>query len=485
MIKGALLFLGFFTVALLVYCNGFHIPYFYDDYEHIFFHPSSEIFKSFFHANAYAHFYRPFERSILAIIQTFWQWNTFPIRIFHLFLHSIGAYFVYHVLRTWKVNALCSFAGALFLLVSQLSVYAVASNDSQSQIEGALFSAISLWLLYRYLGNRKENRSKYYLSLLAFFLALVSKETSAGLLLGIPFVIFAMHKEWVSRVRQTIKIFLPYGICFGLYFLLRIYAGAGAPSIGNSGYTFYFGINIFRNAGLLLVQAIVPISSLSIAQDFFEKDYFRLGVIVIYTAMALLVFGYGLWKSERRNIIIGLCVLIFCSWIPVLFLNATNELYPYNMVLYLGALFGISAEYYFVALPNRARVAQTAIAIIFIASLLTNIWGTNEKTSGMKELGDRAAAFLPQIISIAPRMPHGSTLYLVNPKTLLFEYSQFSMRGFRVIAGADSIVKYYSNRADFQYDLCDSAECISQMMKHTGIAFTYDVSTLQLYPWHP
>jgi hypothetical protein len=80
-------------------------------------------------------------------------------------------------------------------------------------------------------------------------------------------------------------------------------------------------------------------------------------------------------------------------------------------------------------------------------------------------------------------MPQSSVLYLVNPQGSEFEYSQFMMRGFRVIAVADNIVKYYANRPDFQYDICDSTECISEMNSHPGIAFTYDPATLKLYPW--
>jgi hypothetical protein len=236
---------------------------------------------------------------------------------------------------------------------------------------------------------------------------------------------------------------------------------------------------VFRNLGLFFVQAILPVSSLAAARAVYYKEYALLMAMLLYTGLFAYFFVCGLLRSPRRNLVIGLSVLAFCSWCPALFLGWMNELYPHNSILIIAALFGISAEYY-LSSKNTQLFRYTAI-LLFIGALLTNTIGTNEKTMGMSELGSRAEAFLPQIISSAKELPEHQTMYLVNPDGATFEYSQFSMRGFRVVAGCDSLVRYYAKRPDFQYYISDSTNCAAEMKNSPGLAFTYDPATLQMY----
>ncbi|MDP4237403.1 MAG: hypothetical protein Q8919_13230, partial [Bacteroidota bacterium] len=445
-------FIGFIVLAAFVYRNGFHIPYFYDDYEHVFTHPGFDLFGSFLQANGYAHFYRPLEKILLSVVQMQWGWDTFPIRILHILLHASGALLVFHALRTWKMNTISAAAGAIFMIVSQLCVYAVASNDSQSQLEGALFSALALWLLYRYTNQAHHHVWKYVASVGCFLLALFSKETSAGLLIAIPFVINAQgdSRQPISkRIQKMLLLLTPYAICFLIYWVLRLNAGGSTAAFGATSYSFHFGLNVFRNLGLFFVQAILPVSSLAAARAVYYREYALLTVMLLYTGLFAYFFICGLLRSPRRNLVIGLSVLAFCSWCPALFLGWMNELYPYNSIPIIAALFGISAEYYLSS--RKTPFIRSAAMLLFLGVLITNAIGTNEKTMGMSELGSRAEAFLPQVISSAKELPEHETLYLVNPDGPTFEYSQFSMRGFRVVAGCDSLVRYYATRPDFQY----------------------------------
>lgn len=485
MLKRILLFLGFFALAAFVYRNGLRIPYFYDDYEHVFINPASEIFHSFFQANGFAHFYRPIERSVLALSQAVWGWDTLPIRLFHLLLHAAGAMLVFHSLRTWKVSNICAFSGAALKIVSQLCVYAVASNDTQSQLEGALFSAFSLWLLYRYFAGDNNNSWKYALSILTFFLALLSKETSAGLLLGIPFLIFSLEHHsgnFQKRIQKTFLLFLPYGICFLIYWLIRISAGGSVPVVGSGSYSFHAGINLLKNPGLFIIQELLPVSSMSVAEALQNKEYLPLVLMILFTGIFALLFGYGLRRSPRRKVIGGICLLMILSWFPALFLGSISELYPYNSIIYLGALFGIAAEYYWLGISGRSKVLGIGTCTIFLAALISHSIAVDKKTSGMKTLGDRAEIFLPQIISLEKTLPLNTVMYLVNPKDSSFEYTQFAMHGFHVLAGCDSLVRFYAHRPDFQYFIGDSAECSESMKYYPGIAFTYDRETLRIYP---
>jgi hypothetical protein len=262
--------------------------------------------------------------------------------------------------------------------------------------------------------------------------------------------------------------------------MLRIHVGGSLPVIGMAGYSFHFGVNILKNLGLFIVQGLLPVSSMAVMRAIRYREYFQIAAIVFFTGFLAIIFVYGLWKSPRRKIIVAICSLMFCSWFPAILLNSISELYPYNSVLYLGALFGIALEYYWIS--ERSIIFRLSASAVFFAAIITNAVGVNEKTSSMKVLGDRAAAFLPQIIKQARTLPKNYVMYLVNPGRPIFEYSQFSMRGFLVISGCDSLVRFYAKRPDFQYFIGDSAECAENMKDNPGFAFTFDTTTQRIYP---
>src|SRR4051812_10229850 len=144
MLKRVLLFAGLFILALLVYRNGLHIPYYADDYQRVFTNPKEAAAQAFTEANYSDHSYRPLETAALGLIQNIWGWDTFPFRLLNLFFHAAGAFLVFHALRYWKVNIWSAFAAAIFVIVSQAGAAAVLGNDTESQITGAFFSALSI-----------------------------------------------------------------------------------------------------------------------------------------------------------------------------------------------------------------------------------------------------------------------------------------------------------------------------------------------------
>ncbi len=479
-----MLFVGLFVCAVLIYRNGLHIPYYADDYQRVFTNPGEALSQSFSEANFYDHSYRPLETAVLAFVQINWDWDTLPFRLINILLHAAGALLVFHALRFWKINIWCAYGAALFVIVSQLSAAAVLGNDTQSQITGSLFSALSLWLLYRYKVQSKNTYWRYALSVLVFFLALISKETSSGLSLAIAFLAFAIQpkQNFSLRLKRASLIVLPYALCGIVYWILRMNAGSASPSFGDEHLSLRLGMNIPMNIGLFFFQSILPVSSMTLMKALHYKEWLMLTGILFFTAIFIAVIGYGIRKSSHKSLVKGLCIIIICSWIPAILLNHIGELYAYNSIFYIAVIFAIGAEYYIKMFVLRSKQIFVAAILLLIAVGISNSIGVNEKASSMKIQGDRAAIFLPQIISFAKKMPSHQWMYLVSPKDTSFEYSMFAIHGFRVSGLSDSLVRFFSERPDVRVYPGDSSECAQVAKQFSGVAFTYDPLTLHIYP---
>jgi hypothetical protein len=490
-IKRVLLFFGLFALTVLLYRNGLHIPYYNDDYQRVFIHPKEAIFEGFLTANQYDGFYRPIEQLVLATIQFEWGWDTFPVRLLHFLIHAAIALLVFHILRAWKVPPGCALAASVFIIVSQLSVYAVASNNSMSQMLATLFSALSLWLLYRSFiaQGSKDKRWNYIFSVVFFFAALLSKETSTGLLLAIPLLLIVQKDEYHNiriRLRVIAGKCIPYGICFIGYLLLRKNAGASVPVFSGpiTTYSMMFGDNIIRNAQYFAIQMALPLSTVSVMKDVFFREYASLVSIGIFTGIFTLLLAYGVWKSSKRWIGLFLCALIIISWFPTIFLTHLMELYAYNMVVYIALLIGISTEYYWQKLSKQFPLLLAVCCTFFVVVLIANAFGVNEKTSLMQSEALRAEIFLPQLIGITHTAPENTTVYLINsPDT--FKYSKFISTTFGVSEHSEDLLRFYAKRPDVSFFIEDSAHCVRHMQEYPGITFTCNRQSLRIYPIEP
>ncbi|MDP4220123.1 MAG: hypothetical protein Q8916_07435 [Bacteroidota bacterium] len=489
MVRRVLLLAAFFALAIGLYRNGLHIPYYDDDYQEVFTTPHETLTHAFVISNPFNHFYRPFETAILSAIQFHWNWDTFPLRLVHLLLHAAGVLLVFHMLRTWKVSLVASAIASVFMLASQMSVYAMASNNTVSQLLGAFFSALSIWMLYRYLSVATESRSRWNMmvSLLFFFLALLSKETSASLLLSLPLLAFVFQdrkKSFAGRLKKVVIFSLPYFVLFVIYWCLRANSGASVPDANGpiTAYHFDLGSNVVRNVGLFIGQTFLPLSTVTVLRYFYLHDIAAIILAVVFTLLFATILLYGLWKSPRRNFAMVIFCFIFFSWLPMIFITHITECYMYNSVILVSVLFGIAAEYYWRLASERRSFLSIGALSIFSVVVVTNALGTDEKCSDMAEQGRRAEILFPQIVSAAKKMPAGCSMILTNLKDAQFSQSRYLMPCFNVLNHSDSLVHYYSGRADIILSRGDLEDLTLLPPGRSGIVFGCDPKTLRVQP---
>ncbi|MDP4219419.1 MAG: glycosyltransferase family 39 protein [Bacteroidota bacterium] len=291
MLKRAFLFVVLFGIGLLTYYRGLHIPFYNDDFQRAFTNPREMVFQGFTSANPHDGFYRPLEQTALAAIQILWKWDSLPIRLLHLLFNSALALLVFHSLRKLEVHLVSAVIAALYVIMSQLGAFTILSNNTLSQVMGSFFSALSLWLLYQYheLGRSEGDRGKYYLSIFFFILALLSKETSTGLLPAIFFLITTGQTTNADGLRKLRRIFLemlPYNLGLLFYGFLRMNAGGNLPVFGSSDmYGFRIGSNLLKHLWLFMGEAVLPVSTVTVIRAQYVHTYVVVLVSFIFAGI--------------------------------------------------------------------------------------------------------------------------------------------------------------------------------------------------------
>ncbi|MBS1902790.1 MAG: hypothetical protein JSS75_03715 [Bacteroidetes bacterium] len=471
-----------FVLAVLVNLHGLSGSYYYDDYLRVFSDPNSALWQGFLHANYFDKFYRPLESMVLAFVQMHFGWNTLPLHLLSLSLHTYLACLVSHVLRRWKVRPEVAIGVAAYVIVSQMSTAAVLGNDTQSQITASLCSAGALWLLYRRMTEASDTGWRYAGSVACFFLALISKETSIGLTLSVAFLSFVLMRAdtTVRRVQRTIVTLVPYGIATLVYLGLRVHAGAALPQYGTQDYAFRFGANIVENIGELGIQSLLPISSIEFVRALRSHAFDYLAVFALFTLGAFAILARGLAYDQRRGRTLVLVGILICSWCPVLFLTHLNEPYSYNGLPVIAVLWGLSFEQLLRRGSRMWRVlALGAILPLFVGNAL----GVDQKARAMTAQGKRADVLLKQVVHATTSLPRGANLVLVDPSEKTFKYTTFLLQGFRVLVCADSIIHFLSGRPDVSIIHVQDSTVARLRTSPTTIFLTYEPRSLTLVPY--
>jgi len=218
---------------------------------------------------------------------------------------------------------------AVFFALHPVNTEAVAWVAAIPELTYTFFCLFSLYL---YITSPPLSR-RFFLSLLCFFLATLSKETA----LSLPLLLFAYDRT-VRREGYALSLqrYLPFAVVMGAYALLRLYAlGGMAPQAPKHGYltTFQYFINVFplltdyftalaAPVNLTAFHVFHPVLSLFEARTIFAcllAIAFCLLLIAIWTRARLTCFAL-LW------IVIPLLPVLY---IPGVGVNTFAERYLY------------------------------------------------------------------------------------------------------------------------------------------------------------
>src|SRR5262249_22707653 len=183
----------------------------------------------------------------------------------------------------------------------------------------------------------------YVLSIFAFGMSLLSKETSTSFIVAITCVVLLNKSNLKGSSRRlggSVSQIGPYAFVFSVYFWLRLFLGLQGPSFGSDRYNFRFGLNIFRNLLMFAFEAIVPVSTVTTYTAAKNGALFLLILIVGVSVVFVSAVVYGVLRAERRRLLYVLGVFAIFSLFPVVLMNQVSELYLYNAMPFLSVIVG-------------------------------------------------------------------------------------------------------------------------------------------------
>jgi len=425
------------VMGFIVYASGFTIRYYGDDfflfYEYV----------DWWHAGRY----RPATSIVVETIQGVFGLNPVPLHVLQLLLHISLSYLVFQAARMIGLSRAQAVVASLFMLISQANAFALLSNCTLSQVGGTVFGYFSIWLACVAFTNYRG--TVFALGLLSFAVALFFKESSAAFIALLPLAFLA--SSWGSCSKRSYLLSraalhsAAYVAVLLVYLVMRHASPVLPITVGTgSRYDLHFGLNIIKNAALLSLAAVTPVSTVTIYELWSESRAELLGIALIAIALCMALIVVGLFRVSKRLSIV-LSVFAGLSVAPLLLLNHVSELYVYNAMPPVSLLIGAGVG----RLISDHRIGIKAISAFASIMILTcHVVAIQQKAQLMRANGDRADAMLAQIVAHASVAPYGAIVRLEN-RPGDRGYSIFVMReDFGVVEHAGPVIRGRAQRPD-------------------------------------
>lgn len=171
--------------------------------------------------------YRPLSIITFAIEYEFFGANPAVSHAINVLLYLLTGLLIYYLLSQYwfEKNRPLAFLTAFLFLIHPVHTEAVANIKGRDELLAFFLLLLMLASLFRYLRSRQ--RSSLILSLIFYFLALLSKENSITFLAIIPASLYFFGGQ---SLRESLKQSFPFLLVAGLWFALRyaVIGGSGA-----------------------------------------------------------------------------------------------------------------------------------------------------------------------------------------------------------------------------------------------------------------
>lgn len=212
-----------FLLTFFAYVNTLGNGLFFDDQDFIYDNVYVKNFSvdKFFTQNAIAgvgkisNYYRPLQELSYAIEYQLFNGAAFMYHFDNLLLHAIAGMLLFAFIEKLTKNKIIALLTATLFLIHPVQTEAVSYASGRNDPIYVIFALLT-FLFYL-----KNQRMYYLLSLITFFLSLLSKE-AALIIPGLIMLIDFFQTQSVKKTRKHLALFLPYILIAGIYFLLRL-----------------------------------------------------------------------------------------------------------------------------------------------------------------------------------------------------------------------------------------------------------------------
>jgi tetratricopeptide (TPR) repeat protein len=351
--------------TLAVYATALGDAFVWDDGNIIVANPSikhwneaARLFVSSLERNT--EYYRPMlGLSFLTDYQLFGPWPA-GFHLTSILVHAGVGVLLYLLAARVLADPLAALFAALLFVVHPLHTEAVTYVSGRSDPLAALFALAALiWSI--------EPRRRA-LSVAAFFLALLSRETSVGVLLLVVLldVTVGPSAAWTVRVGQR---YLPYLGALAVYVVMRSLAvGIGTVTNDTAAYTLGTRLLTLPKVVVAYLGLLVVPSSLHmervVAPATSPFDPTVLGPLALLAVLvgALVIWRRAIWPVAFGAAWFGLALLPVANVVPLATFMAEHWLYLPSMGLFMAAGWGLGR------LATRTRPAA-AIAVLAVVAL--------------------------------------------------------------------------------------------------------------------
>ncbi|MFP5471534.1 MAG: tetratricopeptide repeat protein [Bacteroidia bacterium] len=231
-----------------------------------------------------------------------------------------------------KDNSAVAFIAVILFVAHPIHSEVVANVKSRDEIFSLLFICLTIIHFFKWQEGHKRS---FYISLVFFFLSLLSKEYAVFLMVLLPCVSWIYHSKKLS---EAFYISIPYAIVFGLFFFISINA-VGIPTIDensplNNPYIYASTLEKWATKFYVLfkyVTLLIYPHPLTSDYSFYQISYKNftdivvLVSLVIYLGLASLTIYYFLKKKK-------LAIYLLLYLLPLLMIS--------NLIIETGVTMG-------------------------------------------------------------------------------------------------------------------------------------------------
>ena len=346
---------------------------------------SSVMAKSYLNQLTIEPFFRPLEHLLVILNHSLFgveqSWFVHACILFAFAIIAISIYRLYIKLFPEASKTFATMAVLLFVSRPQ-NTSALIDVDVTSQILSIMFSL--LFVLYLLNKDEINTTKSYFLGLLISLLALLSKESSFGIILMSPLIIMYNNKQKMKSLLINYSIVI---LAIIIYYLLNSLVIGEWVSANNKFYrqgTYSSGspFDVFKNAAMLLAGVFYNGSTLDIFPHIKNAKLIFGSFMTLFMGGFLILSGISLVSNKANSrfnrSVITLLLLFISGMIPMVFLQDVSELYTIMMSGFMSIIVISMMEYY---LRNKNIWWKRIILLWLIATSLWGYSGIHQKIS--------------------------------------------------------------------------------------------------------
>lgn len=318
-----------------------------------------------------SNYYRPLQTLSYAIDYSLWRLDSFGYHLSNLILHLLCAYLVYLVVKLFY-NNWTGLLSSLLFLIHPLSTQVVTYISGRADSLVGLFFLSSFYLFVRAFAQNKKNSLFYFLSILFYAFALITKEIS----LIFPLIFLSYLSIFKPRAKGSVLLScLPYVMLSLGYLISRL------TILDFTRYTkevflwqdIPFLIRLFGFGQIILSYLGILAFPLNLHMNYaspYPVDFFGMGMFI--SLLILVLVSALFWLSFR----ISRTTFFFMVWFFILLFPTANIILPLGVSiaphwLYLPAIGGFSIlAAYLVKLVDAKRGRERFLIAGIIAIVL-------------------------------------------------------------------------------------------------------------------